>query len=325
MELNDKIIIYQTDDGQTSIDVKLENETVWLSANQMATLFDRDEKTIRKHVNNVFSEGELEKENNTHFLRVDGVKQPVAFYSLDVIISVGYRVKSQRGTQFRIWANRVLKEYLVKGYAINKSLTEQRYTELKQLVTVLGRTVKAQEALTSDDALNLVEVVSDYAYALDTLDRYDYQQLSVEQTTNEAKFHATYEGAMQAITELKEKFGGSQWFAHEKDDSFKSSIGQIYQTFGGQDLYPSVEEKAAMLLYLVTKNHSFSDGNKRIAATLFLWFMAGNGILYNPDGSKRIADNTLVALTLMIAESRTEEKDIMVKVVVNLINKNNYE
>lgn len=325
MELNDKIVIYQTVDGQTSIEVKLENETVWLSANQMAALFDRDEKTIRKHINNVFSEGELEKKNNTHFLRVDGVKQPVAFYSLDVIISVGYRVKSQRGTQFRIWANRVLKEYLVKGYAVNKALTEQRYTELKQLVTVWGRTVKAQEALTSDDALNLVEVVTDYAYALDTLDRYDYQQLAVEQTTNEAKFHATYEGAMQAIAELKEKFGGSQWFAHEKDDSFKSSIGQIYQTFGGQDLYPSVEEKAAMLLYLVTKNHSFSDGNKRIAATLFLWFMAGNGILYNPDGSKRIADNTLVALTLMIAESRTEEKDIMVKVVVNLINKNNYE
>ena len=325
MELNDKIVIYRTADGQTSIDVKLEDETVWLSANQMANLFDRDEKTIRKHINNVFSEGELEKENNTHFLRVDGVKQPVAFYSLDVIISVGYRVKSQRGIQFRIWANKVLKEYLVKGYVVNKVLTEQRYTELKQLVTVLGRTVKTQEAMTSEDALNLVEVVSDYAYALDTLDRYDYQQLAVEQTTNDVKFHATYEGAMQAIEELKEKFGGSQWFAHEKDDSFKSSIGQIYQTFGGQDLYPSVEEKAAMLLYLVTKNHSFSDGNKRIAATLFLWFMAGNGILYNPDGSKRIADNTLVALTLMIAESRTEEKDVMVKVVVNLINKNNYE
>ena len=325
MDLNDKIVIYQTADGQTSIDVKLENDTVWLSANQMAILFDRDEKTIRKHINNVFSEGELEKENNTHFLRVDGVKQPVAFYSLDVIISVGYRVKSQRGTQFRIWANKVLKEYLIKGYAVNKALTEQHYTELKQLVNVLGRTVKAQEALTSDDALNLVEVVANYAYALDTLDKYDYQQLAVEQTTNEAKFRATYEGAMQAIEELKEKFGGSQWFAHEKDDSFKSSIGQIYQTFGGQDLYPSVEEKAAMLLYLVTKNHSFSDGNKRIAATLFLWFMAGNGILYNPDGTKRIADNTLVALTLMIAESRTEEKDVMVKVVVNLINKNNYE
>ena len=325
MDLNNKIVIYQTADGQTVINVKLENDTVWLSANQMATLFNRDEKTIRKHINNVFSENELEKVNNTHFLRVDGVKQLVAFYSLDVIISVGYRVKSQRGTQFRIWANKVLKDYLVKGYAVNKTLTEQRYTELKQLVNVLGRTVKTQETLTSDDALNLVEVVSNYAYALDTLDKYDYQQLAVEKTTNEEKFHATYEGALQAIGELKEKFGGSQWFANEKDDSFKSSIGQIYQTFGGQDLYPSVEEKAAMLLYLVTKNHSFSDGNKRIAATLFLWFMAGNGILYNPDGTKRIADNTLVALTLMIAESRTEEKDVMVKVVVNLINRNNYE
>ena len=325
MELNDKIVIYQTKDGQTSIDVKLEDDTVWLSANQMARLFDRDEKTIRKHVNNVFAESELEKENNTHFLRVDGVKQLVAFYSLDVIISVGYRVKSQRGTQFRIWANKILKDYLVKGYAVNKTLREQHYTELKQLVSVLERTVKSQEALTSGEALNLVKVVSDYAYALDTLDKYDYQQLTVEQTTNEAKFRATYEGAMQAIEELKTKFGGSQWFAHEKDDSFKSSIGQIYQTFGGQDLYPSVEEKAAMLLYLVTKNHSFSDGNKRIAATLFLWFLAGNGILYQPDGAKRIADNTLVALTPMIAESRTEEKDIMVKVVVNLINKNNYE
>lgn len=242
-----------------------------------------------------------------------------------MIISVGYRVNSLRGTQFRIWANKVLKDYLIKGYAVNKALTEQRYTELKQLVAVLGRTVRAQEVLTSEDALDLVAVVSDYAYALDTLDRYDYQQLSVEQITNEEKFHVTYEGAMKVINELKAKFGGSKWFANEKDGSFRSSIGQIYQTFDGQDLYPSVEEKAAMLLYLVTKNHSFTDGNKRIAATLFLWFMAGNGILYNPDGTKRIADNTLVALTLMIAESRTEEKDMMVKVVVNLINKNNYE
>ena len=334
MDLNDKIVIYRTADGQTTVDVRMDGDTVWLSQAQMAELFQKDRTVIGRHINNIFKEGELDESlvcaNFAHtkdYGRREGFTQTknVIFYNLDVIISVGYRVKSQRGTQFRIWANKVLKEYLVKGYAVNKALTEQRYTELKQLVAVLGRTVKAQETLTSDDALNLVEVVSDYAYALDTLDKYDYQQLAVEQTTNEAKFRATYEGAMQAIKELKAKFGGSQWFAHEKDDSFRSSIGQIYQTFGGQDLYPSVEEKAAMLLYLVTKNHSFSDGNKRIAATLFLWFMAGNGILYNPDGTKRIADNTLVALTLMIAESRTEEKDVMVKVVVNLINKNNYE
>ncbi len=329
MDLNDKIVIYRTADGQITVDVRMDGDTVWLSQAQMAELFQKDRTVIGRHINNIYKEHELEREttcaNFAHMGKDADQTYQTVLYNLDVIISVGYRVKSPRGTQFRIWANKVLKEYLMKGYAINKALTEQRYTELKQLVTVLGRTVKAQEALTSDDALSLVEVVSDYAYALDTLDKYDYQQLAVEQTTNEAKFRATYEGAMQAIEELKTKFGGSQWFAHEKDDSFKSSIGQIYQTFGGQDLYPSVEEKAAMLLYLVTKNHSFSDGNKRIAATLFLWFMAGNGILYNPDGTKRIADNTLVALTLMIAESRTEEKDVMVKVVVNLINKNNYE
>lgn len=319
----DKIVIYTTTDGQTAIDVKLENETVWLTANQLSNLFDRDEKTIRKHINNVFSENELVRDNNTQFLRVVGVKQPVAFYTLDVIISVGYRVKSQRGVQFRIWANKVLKDYLVKGYAINNKITEEKYEELKRLVRVIGRTALLQEDLSTDDTNALIAVVTDYTYALDTLDRYDYQQLAVEQTTSVEKFHATYDNAMQAITSLKQKFGGNTLFGNEKDDSFKSSLGQIYQTFGGKDLYPSIEEKAAMLLYLVTKNHSFSDGNKRIAATLFLWFMDNNDILYNPDGSKRIADNTLVALTLMIAESRTEEKDTMLKVVVNLINKNN--
>ena len=327
MEWKEKIVIYRTADGQTSVNVRMDGDTVWLSQAQMAELFQKDRTVIGRHINNIYKEHELEREttcaNFAHMGKDADQTYQTALYNLDVIISVGYRVKSQRGTQFRIWANRVLKDYLIKGYAVNKALTEQRYSELKQLVAVLGRTVKAQEALTSEDALNLVAVVTDYTYALDTLDRYDYQQLSLDQTTNEEKFHATYEGAMNVIRELKEKFGGSRWFANEKDDSFKSSIGQIYQTFDGQDLYPSVEEKAAMLLYLVTKNHSFTDGNKRIAATLFLWFMAGNGILYNPDCTKRIADNTLVALTLMIAESRTEEKDMMVKVVVNLINKNN--
>ena len=302
---------------------------MWLSQAQMAELFQKDRTVIGRHISNIYKEHELEREttcaNFAHMGKEADQTYQTTLYNLDVVISVGYRVKSQRGTQFRIWANKVLKDYLVKGYAVNKALTEQRYSELKQLVAVLGRTVKSQEALTSKDALDLIEVVSNYTYALDILDRYDYQQLSIEQTTSEEKFHATYEGAMNVIRELKAKFGGSKWFANEKDDSFKSSIGQIYQTFDGHDLYPSVEEKAAMLLYLVTKNHSFTDGNKRIAATLFLWFMAENGILYNPDGTKRIADNTLVALTLMIAESRTEEKDTMVKVLVNLINRNNYK
>lgn len=329
MEWSDKIVIYRTSDGQTSVSVRMDGDTVWLSQAQMAELFQKDRTVIGRHISNIYKEHELEREttcaNFAHMGKEADQTYQTTLYNLDVVISVGYRVKSQRGTQFRIWANKVLKDYLVKGYAVNKALTEQRYSELKQLVAVLGRTVKSQEALTSKDALDLIEVVSNYTYALDILDRYDYQQLSIEQTTSEEKFHATYEGAMNVIRELKAKFGGSKWFANEKDDSFKSSIGQIYQTFDGHDLYPSVEEKAAMLLYLVTKNHSFTDGNKRIAATLFLWFMAENGILYNPDGTKRIADNTLVALTLMIAESRTEEKDTMVKVLVNLINRNNYK
>ena len=322
MESN-QIIIYKTNDGQTAIDVRLENETVWLSANQMAVLFDRDEKTIRKHINNVFSENELSQNNNTHFLRVDGVKQHVAFYTLDVIISVGYRVKSQRGVQFRQWANRVLKDYLLKGYAVNEKIRKSQISELRQLVQMVGRTLQNQPLLNNDENQALFDIVVDYTYALDTLDDYDYQRLGVKETTQEEKFQATYDNAIQAIAALREKFGGSTLFGNETDDSFKSSIGQIYQTFGGNDLYPSVEEKASMLLYLVTKNHSFSDGNKRIAATLFLWFLNNNGILYREDGSKRIADNTLVALTLMIAESKPEEKDVMVKVVVNLINQKN--
>ena len=323
-KVDEKVIIYQTKDGETSIDVRLEGETVWLTANQMAVLFGRDEKTIRKHINNVFLEGELTKDNNTHFLRIDNVKQPVAFYTLDVIISVGYRVKSQRGTQFRIWANKILKDYLIKGFAVNDKITQRKYEELSQLVHILGRTINSKPELSNRENLDLINVVTDYTYALDTLDKYDYQKLIIDRTTSENKFIVTYDNAIIMIHKLKENFGGSWLFGKEKDNSFKSSIGQIYQTFDGKDLYPSVEEKAAMLLYLVTKNHSFSDGNKRIAATLFLWFMQNNGILYNNDGSKRISNGTLVALTLMIAESRPEEKDVMVKVVVNLINKDNY-
>ncbi len=231
-------------------------------------------------------------------------------------------MKSLNGTKFRIWANSILKQYIIKGYAIDQRRLDH-YDDLKDIVRLMSRAITLQSEVTSGEYSGLFNVITDYVYALDTLDRYDYQSLDIDRTTNEESFHATYENAMEAIAALKEKFGESRWFANEKDDSFKSSIGQIYQTFGGEDLYPSVEEKAAMLLYLVVKNHSFSDGNKRIAAMLFLWFMENNGILYGKDGHKRIADNTLVALTLMIAESRTEEKDVMVKVVVNLINKNN--
>ena len=321
--MNNSIEIYHSQDGSVQLNVKLENETVWLSANQMAMLFDRDAKTIRKHINNVFADGELAKESNTQKMRVANSDKPVPFYNLDVIISVGYRVKSRQGVQFRQWATSVLKQYLIKGYVVNQQIKLDRYNELKDVVRLISRSIVLQDNVTTDEYSGLFNVISDYVYALDTLDQYDYQSLSISKTTKEEPFRATYDNAMEVINALKEKFGGSKWFANEKDDSFKSSIGQIYQTFGGEELYPSVEEKAAMLLYLVVKNHSFSDGNKRIAAMLFLWFLNNNRVLYAKDGHKRIADNTLVALTLMIAESRTEEKDVMVKVVVNLINKEN--
>ena len=333
MDLNNQIIIYQTEDGQTQIDVRLENDMIWLTRQQIAVLFGRDYKTISKHINNALKE-ELAGSvvvakfaNTTQHGAIEGKTQTheIDYFNLEVITSVGYRVKSKRGVQFRQWANNVLKQYLIKGYAVNERMRKEQIGELRQLVGMLGRTIQSQPLLSNDETNALFEVVTDYTYALDTLDNYDYERLTINKTTKEEPFHATYENAMEAINGLREKFGGSVLFGNEKDDSFKSSIGQIYQTFGGEELYPSVEEKAAMLLYLVTKNHSFSDGNKRIAATLFLWFLNNNHVLYYPDGSKRIADSTLVALTLMIAESKTEEKDVMVKVVVNLINKNIYE
>lgn len=329
LNLNNQIVLYQSEDGMTQLDVKLEGETVWLNRQQMAELFGRDVKTIGKHINNALKE-ELNDGISTvaKFATVQKegsrlVNREVEYYNLDMIISVGYRVKSKRGVEFRRWANGILKQFLINGYAVNERIRQRQIDELRQLVLVVGRTIEQQPVTTTDESHALFYLVVDYTYALDTLDNYDYQRLYISKTTRNELFHATYDNAMQEIEMLREKFGASTLFGNEKDESFKSSIGQIYQTFDGEELYPSVEEKAAMLLYLVTKNHSFSDGNKRIAATLFLWFMNNNGILYREDGSKRIADNTLVALTLMIAESRTEEKDIMVKVVVNLINKSN--
>ena len=323
-----EIIIYQSSDGQTELDVRLEGDSVWLSQAQMAQLLQVRPQNITMHIRNVYKEGELERTLTCKdFLQVQDeggrlISRKIKFYNLDVIISVGYRVKSMRGTQFRIWANRVLKEYLIQGYAINRNVKAEQLDELKRTIAIMNE-VLAAKSVTKDEAIGLLRVISDFAYGLDTLDRYDYQQLEITDITADEPFRATYESAMEALQVLKAQFGASDLFAREKDGSFHSTMGAIYQTFGGRDLYPSVEEKAANLLYLTTKNHSFSDGNKRIAAFLFLWFMEKNGILYREDGSRLIDNNTLVALTLMIAESRTEEKDIMTKVVVNLINKRN--
>ena len=325
--MDNPIKIYQTRESGVEIQVKLEKDTVWLSQAQMAELFGRDRTVIARHIKNCYKEGELERETTcakfAHVGKDQDQTYETAMYNLDVIISVGYRVKSKEGTHFRQWANRILKQYLIKGFVINQQLKFERYNELKNVVHLMSRTIRIQEHIEKDEYDGLFNVICDYVYALDTLDHYDLQTLAITKTTKEEPFRATYDNAIEAIHALKKKFRESPWFANEKDDSFRSSIGQIYQTFDGNELYPSVEEKAAILLYLVVKNHSFSDGNKRIAAMLFLWFLNENHVLYASDGHKRIADNTLVALTLMIAESRTEEKDIIVKVVVNLINQEN--
>ena len=251
--------------------------------------------------------------------------KPVQLYNLDVIISIGYRVNSKRGTQFRIWASNVLKQHLIQGYTINDKRLKEQSANLK----ALQRTVQMladlsqRKALTSDEAKGLFEVIRDYSYGLDVLDDYDHGRIQIKSATAKESYQLTYDEGIHLIQQMRQKFGSSALFGHEKDESFKSALGAIYQTFGGKDLYPSVEEKAANLLYLVVKNHSFSDGNKRIAAALFVWFLDRNKILYKVDGGKRIADNALVAITLMTAESQPKEKEIIVALVINLINKLN--
>lgn len=328
---NSAIEIFKTEDGKTQVQVVLENETVWLSLNQMTTLFQRDKSVISRHVSNIFKEEELQKNAtvaNFATVQTEGgrdVVREIECFNLDVIISVGYRVKSKRGIQFRIWANKILKDYLVKGYSLNeKKLIQQneQLRELRETVKILGNVLKYKE-LSSDESAGLIKIISDYAYALDVLDQYDYQSLTIRSTSGKEIYRLTYNEAIKQIELAKEIYGNSDLFGNEKDESFKSSLATIYQTFDGNDLYPSVEEKAANLLYFITKNHSFTDGNKRIAAFLFLYFMEKNGVLYDEKGRKRIADNALVALTLMIAVSNPEEKDVMVKVVVNLINQEN--
>jgi prophage maintenance system killer protein len=326
-----EIKIYQTDDGQTKIDVKFDNETVWLTQKQMALLFDKDSDTIGLHIKNIYQSGELEELTTTEessVVQQEGkrkVKRKLKFYNLDAIISIGYRVNSRRGIQFRIWASRIIKEYLLKGFSLDNKRLVQQNNQLKELQTtvkILGDSLKHTE-LTDDESIGLLRIITQYAYALDILDQYDYQSLEVKNTSGKEIYQLSYEEAIAQIKLAKRFHSNSELFGHEKDESFKSSISTIYQTFDGIDLYPSIEEKAANLLYFITKNHSFTDGNKRIAAFLFLYFLERNRILYDEVGNKRIADNTLVALTLMIAVSKPEEKDTMTKVIVNLINKNN--
>lgn len=332
MEERNDIVIYQSEDGLVKMEAMVDpaGETIWATQKAIAALFGVTTAAINQHLKNIFAEGELKEEatiKKNLIVRKEGsrnVSRNVLMYNLDALLSVGYRISSKRATQFRIWANGVLKQYTLKGYAVNQNaVASQKYEDLKRAMGLLENVFSKDLLLTSDQATDLFSVIRDYTYALDTLDAYDYQSLQIESTTAPERFHATYDNAMEAIKSLKKKFGGSDLFGVEKDASFHSSIGQIYQTWDGKDLYPSIEEKAAMLLYLVVKNHSFVDGNKRIAATLFLWFMQNNGILYRPDGAKRISDASLVALTLMIAESHTEEMDTMVKVVVSLINRKN--
>jgi len=326
-----EIKIYKTQEGKTSIEVKLEKDTVWLNRTQISSLLGRDIKTIGKHINSVFSEGELDKRSTVaKFATVQNeggrnVKRQIEHYNLDVIISVGYRVKSKQGTQFRIWANQILKDYLIKGYAINHQRLEkqaEQLNKLKDTIKILGSTLNYKN-LTNDESKGLLKIISDYSYALDILDRYDYQTLKIENLSEKEIYKLSYEEAIEQIKLVKKTFGNSDLFGHEKDKSFKSSISTIYQTFDGVDLYPSIEEKAANLLYFIVKNHSFTDGNKRIAAFLFLYFLEKNKLLFSKTGEKRIADNALVALTLMIAVSKPTEKETMTKVIVNLINKNN--
>lgn len=323
-----EIILYKAPDGSLALDVKLEEETVWLSQTQMIRLFNQTKQNISLHINNIFREGELSKKSvvkESLTTAADGKKYKTYYYNLDVIISVGYRVKSKQGTQFRIWANKVLKEYLIKGFALNeKKLKEQseRIKEIEKTLEIFSN-VAVNYELSQNEFVGILKVVSDYTQALDLLDDYDYQNVKIKETTSEARFVISYTKAQKVIKELRQKFGTSSLFGKEKDFSFKSSIETIYQTFNGKELYPSVEEKAANLIYFIIKNHSFVDGNKRIAAAIFLWFLDKNQILYKQNGDKRLADNAIVALCLMIAESNPKEKEIITKVVVNLINKNN--
>ncbi len=325
--LGGEIRLYRTADGRTEVDVHLEKETVWLAQKEISRLFATERSVITRHLNNIFQSGELDRKSNVQKMHIAGSDKPIQYFSLDAILSVGYRVNSRRGTDFRIWATRVLKELTIKGFAINeKRLREQaeRLKELQAAVDLMGRVLEARP-LDGVEAEGLLRVIRDYSLALRLLDQYDHQQLLLHSTSGEGSFRLTAEAAVAAIGSMARTMGphGGGLFGLKKDMGLESAIGAIYQTFSGRDLYPSIEEKAAHLLYFVVKNHAFVDGNKRIGAFLFVWFLDANGLLYRKDGSKRLADNALVALTLLIAESKPAEKETICKVIVNLINQEN--
>jgi prophage maintenance system killer protein len=326
------VILYNTDENHIQIEVKFDNETVWLNQTQLAELFDTDRTSVLKHIQNIYATNELDEDATcAKFAQVrkEGkrdVKRDILHYNLDAIISVGYRVNSIRGTQFRQWATQRLKDYLVNGYALNEIRLKElkyKYSDLQQAIKLAANAGNI-ETLTSTEAKGILGVIEQYAYALETLDKYDHQKLTIDSpVTQEQIQKLTYEEAIEQIIIWRDFQKAGNLFGNEKDQSFKSSLETIHQTFDLIDLYPTFEEKAANLLYYVVKNHSFSDGNKRIAAGLFVYFLAMNNKLLNQDGNKRIGDNALVAITIMIAESKSDEKDIMVKLVVNLINNKN--
>lgn len=331
-----EIIIYQPGENLPAFEVRLKEETVWLNQSQLCSLFDKDKRTISEHINNIFKEGELKKTEatirNFRTVQMEGsreVSRSRQHYNLDVIISVGYRVKSHRGTQFRIWATDVLKQHIIQGYTINeKRLQEARdnFRKLKESVDVFQRVVE-NRTLTEAEAKGIVQVIRDYAHALDTLDGYDRQSLTIENINRDEYFTLDYAKARNALEELinveSQKAGRGELYGKESGNILQGIIASVYQTVGGKDAYPSVEEKAAHLLYFLIKNHPFVDGNKRVAGAMFLWFLEQNRWLYRSDGSKRIADNALTALCLMVAQSDPKEKDLIIKVIVNLINRDN--
>ena len=312
-----EIVLYQTDDGSVELDVRLERESIWLSLNQMSELFDRDKSVISRHLRKVFKESELDREavvakNAT--TAADGKTYQVEFFNLDAIISVGYRVNSKRGTQFRIWATRVLRDHILKGYSVN----ENRLRDLNQAVRLIADVVERKD-LTGDEATALLRVVGEYSRALDLLDDYDHQRVRVPDASIKTVHMMSHEEALRIVGQLRERFGESALFGVEKDKGLESALGAVIQTAGGKDVYPNLEEKAAHLLYFLVKNHAFVDGNKRIAAALFLWFLERNGALYDPSGERLISNAALVAMTLMIAESRPEERDVLVRIVTHLL------